>query len=75
MDAYGKRVLARLKTAGLPDLEEAALKDIVGALFDELVVEVQTNNKTWDDILAGPLKGAKDLALKALDKIDGKVSP
>jgi hypothetical protein len=72
MDAYGKRVLARIKAAGLPGLANIAeeeLKVVAEAVCDELVVEVQGNNKAWDDFTVTPIKMVKDIALKLIDKI------
>lgn len=72
MDAYGKRVLERIKVQGGPDLGEDILKVIWSASMDELVVEVNANDVVWDNILAGPIEAVKEIGLKALDKIDGK---
>lgn len=72
MDAYGKRVLARIKNEGLADIGEDALKTLATALFDELKVEVQGNDKGWDDYLVAPIDAVKAVVLKQLDKIDGK---
>lgn len=73
MEVYGKRVVARIKEAGLADVGEEALKSIAIALCDELIVEVQGNDKVWDDYAATPILAVKELLLKQIDKIDGKV--
>lgn len=72
MDAYGKRVLARLQGEGLKDIGEEVLKKVFSAACDELVVEVENNDKGFDDYFAQPIKIVKDYGLKMLDKVDGK---
>ena len=72
MEAYGKRVIARIKDQGLADIGEDALKAIVSAACDELVVEVKNNDKIWDDYAVAPIEAVKGLILKQIDKIDGK---
>lgn len=73
MEVYGKRVLARIKNEGLADIGEDALKAIASALFEELVVEVQGNDKMWDDYAIAPIEAVKGLVLKQIDKLDGQV--
>jgi hypothetical protein len=73
MEAYGRRVLARIKSEGLEDIGEEALKTIVSAACDELVAEVQGNNKAWDDYAVMPINAVKELILKQVDKLDGEV--
>lgn len=73
MEAYGKRVLSRIKAQGLADIGEEALKEIAIALCDELIIEVQGNDRTWDDYAEMPIKAVKELLLKQIDKLDGKV--
>lgn len=72
MEAYAKRVIARLKDQGL-DIAEDLLVHVADAILDEAVVEVQGNNVAWDDFLVGPIQGAKGMIHKMIDKIDGKV--
>lgn len=72
MEPYGKRVLSRIKSEGLADIGEDALKAVVSALCDELVFEVKNNDKLWDNYAEMPILAVKDLALKHLDKLDGK---
>lgn len=69
MDPYLKRVIAQLTAKGLPALGKEALKDLATVLCDELVNEVQHNNKAWDDLTVGPINAAKSLILDKLDKI------
>lgn len=73
MEVYGKRVLARIKNEGLADIGEDALKAIASALFEELLVEVQGNDKVWDDYAVMPINAVKELVLKQIDKLDGQV--
>lgn len=73
MESYGKRVLAKIKGNGLDDIGEEALKVIWAALCDELVIEVNNNDKVWDNLLAKPIEYVKDMGLLAIDKIDGEV--
>lgn len=73
MEAYGKRVIARIKAEGLEDIGEEALKTLAIALCDELIVEVKGNNKAWDDYAEMPIKAVKELLLKQIDKLDGEV--
>jgi hypothetical protein len=65
-------VIARLKAQGL-DIGEDLLMVVADALIDEAVVEVEQDEKKWNDFAGPILKSSKGLIKGFIDKFDGKV--
>lgn len=73
MDYDIKVLIEKLKTKGI-DLAEKAARDAVNEVFDWVTESVKTSSTPFDDVLLLVLPKAKEMALKEVDKIDGKVN-
>lgn len=66
-----KEILDILKSKGL-DVAEDALAEVVEGLFEGVEAIIKKSSNTYDDMALVVLPKLKELALSALDKLDGE---
>jgi hypothetical protein len=67
-----EKLLAILKAKGF-DLAEDQIKGLVEAVFEVSEEVIKASANKFDDLLLPLLPLAKNMILKAVDKLDGKV--
>lgn len=66
-----KEILDSLKARGL-DVAEEALAELIEGVFDVAEMLIVKSENKFDDMALVVLPKLKELALKALDKLDGE---